>query len=99
VSYEADGYLHLAAVYPADQVETLRADLDGHTGRDGTWKDGRQKKGGLSIQPDVHQRPLWRAASVALLPTVRDVLQAPPECYASLAIIKPKETGQRFPWH
>jgi len=99
VNFAESGYVHLPAVFTSDQIEALRADLAAHTGRDGTWKEGRQKKGGLLIQLDVHQRPVWREAADALSPFLLELLDGAVECYASMAIIKPREKGQRFPWH
>lgn len=96
--YQTRGFLHLPGVL-ADVVEDLREALVGRKSKDSTWVVGQ--RGGIVTSDSVHRQPVW--AQAVNHPEIRGLVDAilggPSFCQTSMLIVKPAQTGQRFPWH
>lgn len=100
--YQAQGFVHVPNVL-GEHLEPCRASLTRM--KDSTWRGPwtTQKTGGLLTTEglSVHKRAPWPA--IVRLPELQAwtdrILGGPTYCQASMALVKPPDVGQAFPWH
>lgn len=107
MSFADDGFVHHRGVFSADTVASLIAAIERTGTVDRPWlgpwikhQFHQQHPVTLGISYSIHAQPEWQTAIASdsfqrALQSVKPGLA----CRSSMAIVKPAQTGQPFPWH